>query len=338
MNPTVAVVIPVRNGRSLIRRAVASALAQSRLPDEIVVVDDGSTDGTGAVVREFGEGVTLIETPQQGVAAARNTGVAAASSDFVAFLDADDYWEPDHLERIETAIKGTEGRATIYFSDLRLAQAHGGATIWAHCGLAVTGPYELREESNEWLFASRQPMLIQASVVSHQAYTAVGGCDPRLTRRSDTHLIFKLGLSGPTCAVSGVSGEWTAENRASLTHRYTPTHTTYEECTVRLYRDLLERAVELNRGERRILRRAAARAHLSLAKEAGLRRPRTFLANAIAACRMDPRTPVAACGRVALRLGSSRTGQTAAAPEARGGELTQPTSSEARAARASRFS
>src|SRR3954463_12930452 len=90
-SPGVSVVIPTWNRALLLRRAIESALMQSLKPAEILVVDDGSTDGTAALVAAFPE-VGLIRTPHLGVNAARNRGVLEAKSPFVAFLDSDDFW------------------------------------------------------------------------------------------------------------------------------------------------------------------------------------------------------------------------------------------------------
>ncbi len=89
--------IPAYNAEKCIGRAIESVLKQTRPADEIIVVDDGSTDNTAGAVRSFGGRVRLIQQPNAGVSAARNAGIAAATGDWVAFLDADDEWLPDKL-------------------------------------------------------------------------------------------------------------------------------------------------------------------------------------------------------------------------------------------------
>ncbi|MFH1104757.1 MAG: glycosyltransferase family 2 protein [Actinomycetota bacterium] len=96
-HPLVSVVIPTYNRGVRLLRAVGSALGQTHAAIEVVVVDDGSTDGTGALLAErFGgdDRVRCLIRPNGGPAAARNTGLAAARGDFVAFLDSDDEWLP----------------------------------------------------------------------------------------------------------------------------------------------------------------------------------------------------------------------------------------------------
>ncbi len=92
----VSVVIPVFNGESHLRESIESVLAQSHQPCEIIAVDDGSTDGSPAILAAY-DGVRCIRIPNGGVAAARNKGVAMSQGAFVAFLDQDDLWLPGKL-------------------------------------------------------------------------------------------------------------------------------------------------------------------------------------------------------------------------------------------------
>lgn len=95
----ISVVIPLYNKASSVAQTLESVLAQTCPPDEIIVIDDGSTDNGSDVVERFIEsGVRLIKQSNQGVSSARNRGLEEASSPYVAFLDADDYWLPEHLE------------------------------------------------------------------------------------------------------------------------------------------------------------------------------------------------------------------------------------------------
>ena len=87
---TISVVIPSYNCAALLPRAIESVLAQSRPADELIVVDDGSTDDTAAACGAFGSAVRYVQRPNGGLAAARNTGIAASTGDWFLFLDADD--------------------------------------------------------------------------------------------------------------------------------------------------------------------------------------------------------------------------------------------------------
>ncbi|MFC1782230.1 glycosyltransferase family 2 protein [Planctomycetota bacterium] len=95
---SVCVVIPAYNAEKYVGRAVESVLAQSRPADEIIVVDDGSTDGTSGAVKRFGVKVKYIRQENIGASSARNTGIKASRSEWIAFLDADDEWLPEKLK------------------------------------------------------------------------------------------------------------------------------------------------------------------------------------------------------------------------------------------------
>ncbi len=94
----ITAIIPACNAANYIKRAIDSVLAQRHPVQEIIVVDDGSTDGTGEMVREYGQRVRYMYQENRGVSAARNRGIQAASGQWIAFLDADDEWLPELLE------------------------------------------------------------------------------------------------------------------------------------------------------------------------------------------------------------------------------------------------
>ncbi|CAG1012659.1 UDP-Glc:alpha-D-GlcNAc-diphosphoundecaprenol beta-1,3-glucosyltransferase WfgD [Anaerolineales bacterium] len=95
---TVSVIIPVFNAAAWIRQTIDSILAQTIRVLEILVVDDGSTDNTADIVREYGSPVVYINQQHQGVSAARNRGIRTAKASLIAFIDGDDYWHQRKLE------------------------------------------------------------------------------------------------------------------------------------------------------------------------------------------------------------------------------------------------
>lgn len=98
----VDVIIPVFNGANFLEAAVLSAIRQSRAPRHVILADDGSTDATPEIASRFvtmHKNVVYLPLPHKGVSAARNAGIAASDAPFVAFLDADDVWRPDKLEK-----------------------------------------------------------------------------------------------------------------------------------------------------------------------------------------------------------------------------------------------
>jgi len=97
--PTVSVIIPVYNGEPYLAEAINSALQQTLSPEEIIVVDDGSLDDTRKIASSFASRIRYFFQENAGAAAARNTGVMAATGNYLSFLDSDDLWMPDKLER-----------------------------------------------------------------------------------------------------------------------------------------------------------------------------------------------------------------------------------------------
>jgi len=94
--PLVSVIVPVFNGERFLAQALQSVITQMYQPIELIVVDDGSEDGSADIARSFPEAKYFYQT-NQGAGAARNTGIAQAQGELFAFLDSDDYWTPDKL-------------------------------------------------------------------------------------------------------------------------------------------------------------------------------------------------------------------------------------------------
>lgn len=95
---TISVVIPVHNGEKHLAECLQSVLNNTRAPEQVLVIDDGSEDGTAAVAARFPQ-VDYVRQPQAGASAARNLGVSRARGEWIAFLDADDLATPQRLER-----------------------------------------------------------------------------------------------------------------------------------------------------------------------------------------------------------------------------------------------
>ncbi|MDP9054818.1 MAG: glycosyltransferase family 2 protein [Acidobacteriota bacterium] len=103
----ISVVIPTYNYAHYLTFALDSVLAQTRAADEIIVVDDGSTDNTREVAARYAPQIHYVYQPNAGLSAARNTGTRLASGDWIAYLDSDDAWKPDKLLRQEEAVRRT---------------------------------------------------------------------------------------------------------------------------------------------------------------------------------------------------------------------------------------
>lgn len=120
---SVSVVIPCRNAERWIEDTLRSVAAQRQAALEVIVIDDASTDRTVERVRATGVPVTLLAGPGGNAAVARNLGIAAARGDWIAFLDADDLWDRDHLARARDLLAG--GRDVAYMANHRWMEATG---------------------------------------------------------------------------------------------------------------------------------------------------------------------------------------------------------------------
>ena len=101
--PLVTAAIPVRDGEAYLAEAIESVLSQSRPCDQVIVVDNGSSDRSAEIARGFGPPVEVVSEPRAGIGIARNAAVGAARGDFISFLDADDLWAPAKTELQLTA-------------------------------------------------------------------------------------------------------------------------------------------------------------------------------------------------------------------------------------------
>jgi glycosyltransferase involved in cell wall biosynthesis len=141
-----SVIIPVRNGAGFIGEAMASALAQLDPGDEMIVVDDGSTDQTRAVVASIGDPrITLVESGGRGVSAARNVGISIATRDYIAFLDHDDAWPAERhavmsgILRDRPEIDAVFGRMRVKFEQGSQLNERMAAMDGRHVGVASVG-------------------------------------------------------------------------------------------------------------------------------------------------------------------------------------------------------
>ncbi len=112
--PLVSVIIPVYNGERYLAEAIDSAIAQDYRPLEILVIDDGSTDGSARIARSYGPPVTCLTKAHSGLAATRNFGVAVARGELLAFLDSDDVWLPGKLTRQVQALLADPGQDGVF--------------------------------------------------------------------------------------------------------------------------------------------------------------------------------------------------------------------------------
>jgi len=186
---SVSAILPVFNTDHRLREAIDSVLAQTRPAQEVLVVDDGSTDPeTLAILDSYKGKITLIRQANSGVSAARNRAASHATGDWLAFLDSDDEWLPDKLEMQVAEIARTPGAALCY-----------GSIV--HCG--IDGVRELRR--------ARQPHELwpgfrlgnqfppSATMIRRDIFEACGGF--KIGLAEDWELFIRVAYSHPLCCV-----------------------------------------------------------------------------------------------------------------------------------------
>ncbi|MBD2387134.1 glycosyltransferase family 2 protein [Cylindrospermum sp. FACHB-282] len=125
--PTVSVIIPTYQRGHIVSQAINSVLAQTYSDYEIIVINDGSQDNTSQVLAQFSDHhrITAIHQANQGLSAARNAGIRSAKGKYIAFLDDDDLWEPQKLEKQISVLEANPGIGLIYSDSLFFSDKRG---------------------------------------------------------------------------------------------------------------------------------------------------------------------------------------------------------------------
>jgi glycosyltransferase involved in cell wall biosynthesis len=183
--PLVSVVIPVFNGASFIARAVDSVLAQTFKDLEIIVVNDGSTDDTQAVLARLSKtsGINCLHQENAGPAQARNLGIKAAAGEYIAFLDCDDIWFPEKLGAQLAILRGRSKPGLVH-SDYEVIDPKGQVIQRARAGHT--------REALHLAFSGGQSPIVSALIVNRARLEQIGGFDPNLLVSEDSDVIIQL--------------------------------------------------------------------------------------------------------------------------------------------------
>lgn len=189
---SVSVVIPAYNAQNFIRKALVSVLEQTVEVDEIIVVDDGSSDETSQIVAAYAPRVRLLQQQNQGPSRARNFGVESATSEWVAFLDADDAWVPQKIEKQLNALQA-HPESVLCYTGLRNLLPDGLEAI--RDAFPVS---KLRDQ-----LRLENPGITPSSVVVRRStYFSCGGFTSNFKGSEDWDLWSRLIDSGPFCNVN----------------------------------------------------------------------------------------------------------------------------------------
>jgi glycosyltransferase involved in cell wall biosynthesis len=201
-SPLVSVVIPTYNRTQQSIAAIESVLAQTYAYVEIIVVDDGSTDGSGDVIQRFisqratgSHRILFFSQPNQGASIARNAGITRAQGEYIGFLDSDDLWVPEKLEWQVRAFEQLKNECGACFSDARLVNRAGMdiSSFRAHgrhyeqtIGIDRGATMSLAESFSGFWVSS---LLVRAHVIKQ-----IGGFSPDISFVEDRDLHFRLSL------------------------------------------------------------------------------------------------------------------------------------------------
>jgi GT2 family glycosyltransferase len=189
MAPLVSVIVPTCNRREMLCDAVDSVRAQSYCDFEIVVVDDGSEDGTAdRLLARYGAAVRVVAQMRRGVASARNLGVKCSGGNFIAFLDSDDLWQPRKLE-IQMGFMRERAERQICQTE----------EIWIRNGVRVNPKKKHRKPSGDVFRASLDLCLVSPSAVlmTRELFERVGGFDESFAVCEDYDLWLRIAVDTP---------------------------------------------------------------------------------------------------------------------------------------------
>ena len=186
--PKVSVIIPNYNYGYFLRQAIESVLSQTYSNIEVIVVDDGSTDETWEVLAKFPQ-VKVLRQNREGVSVARNRGVAAASGVYLAFLDSDDLWAPQKVEK----------QVQKFLSNPDLGAVTVGTTHIDREGHPLKTDLHGEEGylAEKILLFHRPNIHLSGIMITKQAFDRVGGFDPHLSTAADLDLAFRIAYYYP---------------------------------------------------------------------------------------------------------------------------------------------
>ena len=181
-HPLVSLVIPAFNGREMIGRTIESVLAQTWPAVEVIVVDDGSTDGTAEAVARFGDRVRYYRQENSGTAAARNLGLRHAKGEYFAVLDQDDLWVPHKLER----------QMPRFLEDPKIGVVYAGIEFFHMHSGEVTANYYPSDEPDVHDVLGHMTLALQTMVFRRSALDKIGPFDVSLGGTDDWDISIRI--------------------------------------------------------------------------------------------------------------------------------------------------
>jgi len=196
MTRSVSVVIPTYNRAHCVGEAIDSVLSQDPPADEIIVVDDGSTDDTVAILKAYGKRITLIRQENAGAAAARNTGLQHASCDWITFLDSDDLWYPGRLALLHHDLALEAARDIVmHMADVRFTGEGYDQRLFALRGWPE-GPGDVAR-IDDCLPRAIASLHLNAFAARRESVARTAGFPADLKVSEDSYFMCAVGVQGP---------------------------------------------------------------------------------------------------------------------------------------------
>ena len=202
--PFFSVIIPVYNKEKFVEKTLKSVLNQTFTDFEIVIVNDGSTDGSETIILDFkDERIRYFPKANEGVSVARNFGIEKSSSDYICFLDADDYWHPDFLQTLHTYIQKLPDEKVFAMA----YEIETDKNVFpAQYSIPTTNDFEI---VNYFEASKEASVLWTSSAAFHRdIFTKVGNFDPKIKSGQDIDLWIRIGLVYPVVFIPKVQSRY----------------------------------------------------------------------------------------------------------------------------------
>ena len=207
----ISLIIPTYNRCSLLKRALNSVFEQSRKPDEVIVVDDGSTDNTAEMLIDEFPQVSIIRQSNKGVSAARNAGIQQAQGDWITLLDSDDTWQAEKLATQLRALQQSPGTKVCHTEE-----------IWIRNGVRVNAMHK-HKKAGGWIFKQCLPLcaMSPSSIMIHRSvFDDVGLFDESLPACEDYDLWLRISAKYPVLFIDQPLINKYGGHEDQLSHKY----------------------------------------------------------------------------------------------------------------------
>jgi glycosyltransferase involved in cell wall biosynthesis len=241
-NPLISVIIPTYNRANIIAHTIENIFAQTYKNFELIVIDDGSTDNTQAVLREFGSHIRVITQDNAGPAAARNRGIDVSRGEIIAFQDSDDLWKPSKLERQIALLSRLDKSVPCCLCNAFFRMVRGREyTSFDFSGIKTS------YQEGIWLnvaevLATRFVLFNQTVAIRRSAIEKAGSFDEKLKYLEDYDLTLRLAMEGPWAFIREPLVIWREGAANSLSQQAGRDPIVLKEYEINIFEQALTRA------------------------------------------------------------------------------------------------